>query len=58
MDFDERIWIKAEDAYYVESSEVTTPMNGSVIAFTTEPKAQQAAARFHGRLQRFGEVFQ
>ena len=58
MDFDERTWIKAEDAYYVASPEITTPMSGSVIAFTTEPKAQQAAARFHGRLQRFGEVFQ
>jgi copper chaperone NosL len=58
MDFDERIWIKAEDAYYVESSEVTTPMNGGVIAFTTQPKAQQAAEKFHGKIQRFGEVFQ
>lgn len=58
MDFDERIWIKAEDAYYVESSEVTTPMNGGVIAFTTQTKAQQAAEKFQGRIQRFGEVFQ
>lgn len=58
MDFDERIWIKAENAYYVESSEVTTPMNGGVIAFATEPKAQQAAEKFHGKVQRFGEVFQ
>ncbi len=58
MDFDERTWIKAEDAYYVASPEITTPMNGNVIAFTTELKAQQAAERFHGRIQRFEEVFQ
>ena len=58
MDFDEGIWIKAEDAYYVESSEVTTPMNGGVIAFTTQPKAEQAAEKFNGKIQRFGEVFQ
>lgn len=58
MDFDERTWIKAEDAYYVASKEITTPMNGNVIAFTTQPKAQQAAERFHGRIQRFGEVLQ
>jgi copper chaperone NosL len=57
MDFDERIWIKAEDAYYVKSSEVTTPMNGGVIAFKTQPKAQQAAEKFHGKAQSFGEVF-
>ena len=58
MDFDERIWIKGEDAYYVKSSEITTPMNGGVIAFSTEPKAQQAAEKFHGTTLRFGEVFQ
>lgn len=58
MDFDERIWIKAEDAYYVHSSEVTTPMNGSVIAFTTQTKAQQAAEKFHGKIQRLEDVFQ
>ena len=58
MDFDERIWIKGEDAYYVKSSEITTPMSGGVIAFTTQPKAQQAAEKFHGTTLRFGEVFQ
>src|ERR1700687_4734059 len=33
MDFDERQWIKADDAYYVRSSEITAPMNGGIIAF-------------------------
>ena len=33
MDFDERQWIKADNAYYVRSSDVTTPMNGGIIAF-------------------------
>jgi nitrous oxide reductase accessory protein NosL len=58
MDFDERTWIKAEDAYYVRSSEVTTPMNGGTIAFQTQAKAQQAAEKYHGTVQRFSEVFE
>lgn len=57
MDFDERQWIKAEDAYYVRSSELSTPMNGGIIAFTTESKAQDAAGKFHGQLVPFKEIF-
>ena len=58
MDFNERIWIKAEDAYYVRSSELTTPMNGGIIAFQTQANAQQAAAKYRGTVQRFNEVLQ
>lgn len=57
MDFNERQWIKAEDAYYVRSSELSTPMNGGLIAFKTEAKAQEAAAKFHGKLLRFKDIF-
>lgn len=56
MDFDERQWIKAEDAYYVRSSELSTPMNGGIIAFTTQSKAQEAVGKYHGKLIRFGDV--
>ena len=57
MDFDERQWIKAEGAYYVRSSEITAPMNGGVIAFKDQAKAQEAIGRYHGKLLRFGDVF-
>lgn len=57
MDFNERQWIKAEDAYYVRSSELTTPMNGEIIGFKTESKAQEAAGKFHGKLLRFKDIF-
>src|SRR5262245_33403006 len=33
MDFNERQWIKADEAYYVRSAEFTTPMNGGIVAF-------------------------
>ncbi|HEX9423967.1 MAG TPA: nitrous oxide reductase accessory protein NosL [Pyrinomonadaceae bacterium] len=57
MDFNERQWIKAEDAHYVRSSELSTPMNGGLIAFKTEAKAQEAGGKFHGKLLRFKDIF-
>lgn len=57
MDFDERQWTKADDAYYVRSSELTTPMNGGMIAFKNESKAQEAIGKYHGKLLRFKDVF-
>jgi nitrous oxide reductase accessory protein NosL len=56
MDFDERQWIRAEDAYYIRSSEFTTPMNGSIVAFKNESSARQAAGEYHGKILRFNEV--
>jgi copper chaperone NosL len=57
MDFDERQWTKADDAYYVRSSEITAPMNGGIIAFKNQAKAKEAADRYHGKLIRFEHVF-
>ncbi len=56
MDFNERQWIKAEDAFLVRSSELHTPMNGGIIAFKDQSKAKEAADRHHGKLTRFDDV--
>ena len=56
MDFDRRQWVKADSAYYVRSSELTTPMNGGIIAFTDQSKAQEAAAKYHGKFLSFKEL--
>ena len=56
MDFNERQWIKAEDAFLVRSSELHTPMNGGIIAFKDQSKAKEAADRYHGKLMRFDDV--
>lgn len=56
MDFDQRQWTKAENAYYVRASELTTPMNGGIIAFRDQSTAQQAAGKHHGKLLRFKEL--
>lgn len=56
MDFDRREWINADSAYYVRSSELTTPMNGGTIAFKDQSKAQEAVGKYHGKLLRFKEL--
>lgn len=56
MEFNERQWLKADDAFYVRSSEFTTPMNGGMVAFRTEAKAQEAVNKYNGTLLRFKDV--
>ena len=57
MDFDDRQWVEANDAYYVTSTELKTPMDGHTAAFKDEAKAREAVARFHGRLRGFTDLF-
>ena len=57
VDYDSRRWLKAEDAHYVRSSELKTPMSGGVVAFGDEARAREAAASHHGQLLRFADVF-
>ena len=56
MDFNEGKWIKADNAYYVRSVELRTPMNGGIIAFQNESDAQEAIARYRGTALRFHDV--
>ncbi len=58
MDFERREWLKAEDAFYVRSSEFKTPMSGGIVAFKDEANAQQAAATYRGTMLRFAELTQ
>jgi copper chaperone NosL len=56
MDFEQREWVKAEDALYVRSPEFKTPMSGGIVAFKNESSAQAAAAKYQGTMLRFAEV--
>lgn len=56
MDFDERQWVKADHAHYVRSSELSTPMNGGIVAFKSKTKAEEAAAKYHGKQLSFKDV--
>lgn len=57
MDFDTRQWTKGEDAYFVRSSQLKTPMNGGIIAFKDQSKAKEAVGRYQGELVLFNDLF-
>jgi copper chaperone NosL len=57
MDFDDRQWLKAGDAYYVHSTELQTPMNGQLVAFKDEARATEAVGKYHGKLMHFDDLF-
>ncbi len=57
MDYEERRWIRAEQAWFARSEQFKTPMGGGMAAFGERPRAAQAAARFHGTVASFEEVF-
>jgi copper chaperone NosL len=56
MDFERREWIKAEDAFYVRSSEFKTPMSGHVVALNDQSRAQETVSKYHGSLLRFADL--
>lgn len=56
MDFERREWLKAEEAFYVRSSEFRTPMSGGIVAFKDEANAQAAAAKYLGTVLPFTEL--
>ena len=57
MDFDAKTWNRAEDAYYVKSNEIKTPMSGGIVAFKDESRAKETAGQYGGTLLRFDDVF-
>ncbi|HKZ79269.1 MAG TPA: nitrous oxide reductase accessory protein NosL [Pyrinomonadaceae bacterium] len=56
VDFDNKQWVNAAEAYYVHTPEIKTPMGGDTIAFKEEAKAQRAAAEYRGRLLRYNDL--
>ena len=56
MDFDRREWLRAEDAFYVRSAEIKTPMNGGMVAFKDQSSADAAMAKYQGTKLEFAEV--
>ena len=53
MDFDSLNWVKAEEANYVLSSEIKTPMAYGIIAFKDPIKANNTADKTKGEVMQF-----
>jgi len=52
MDFDSTTWIKGEEAHFVISSEIHTPMGYGIIAFKDPIKAKETADKTGGKAMR------
>ena len=50
-------WLKAEEAHFVKSAELATPMSGNIVAFQTPAEAQAAATNYQGEPLSFADVF-
>ena len=55
-DFDTEEWLKAEEAFYVESQQ-QTPMGFGVIAFAEQQRADQWATENDGLMLSFADLF-
>lgn len=55
-DFDSGAWIRADEASFIRSDRLKTPMGGGAAAFKDHSKAETAAAGYQGRVMRFDEL--
>lgn len=56
VEYDTKQWLKGNNASFVKSKEITSPMGGGIIAFSNETKAKTAAAEFSGQVLTFTEL--
>ena len=55
-DYHAERWLAANEAFYVASSELATPMGQGIVATATEHDANQLARTTHGRVLRFTQL--
>ena len=49
-------WLVSDEAFYVVSPELTTPMGQGVVATASAPEADRLAGTVHGRVLRFAQL--
>ncbi len=57
MDYDKKQWLKSEDAFFVRSEQIRTPMSGGIVAFGEKGRADTVASQFQGQVLKFDELF-
>lgn len=55
-DYETRDWIKADEAFFVRSAAVKTPMSGGILAFADKAKADAEAANSKTEVLRFDKL--
>jgi copper chaperone NosL len=55
-DYEQQNWLRAETAYYVLSSKISTPMGSGLVALASSEQAEALAAEVQGRVFTFEEI--
>jgi len=56
MDYESQTWIEAEQAHYVKSTEIRSPMASGLIALRERAAAERHAAKFKGQLLSWADL--
>jgi hypothetical protein len=49
-DFPSQKWLKAEEAHFVQSEQISTPKNSGILAFADEAQAKAVAGQYQAKL--------
>ncbi len=55
-DFPTQKWLKAEEAYFVQSDQISTPKNSGILAFQNEAQAKALASQYQAKLLTFNDL--
>lgn len=57
-DYDTEEWLKADEAFYVKSDDLVTPMGFGIVAFADRSRAEEWAAEQAGQMRSYSELFE
>ena len=57
-DYDTEEWLKADEAFYVGSKDLATPMGFGIIAFADRERAEEWAIEKSGTVRTYSELFE
>lgn len=55
-DFPSQKWLKAEEAHFVQSDQISTPKNSGLLAFKDEAQAKSLANQYQAKLLAFTDL--
>jgi nitrous oxide reductase accessory protein NosL len=55
-DFPSQKWLKAEEAHFVQSDQISTPKNSGILAFKDEAQAKTLASQYQAKLVKFSDL--
>ncbi len=56
VDYGTKVWLPAEQAFFVKSEQFKTPQNGGILALKDKAQAEKLAAQYQATLLTFDEI--